>query len=81
MRKLILAILILTLFLTVCSHALSDYNFFLPSWNYYYYSFRLSGYPVYNALLDRYDFFDMDNNYRGSLCYNLLLGEYEYFGL
>ncbi len=81
MKKLILTFLILICFVSACSYAKCDFIDSVLDWDLYYYQFGISGYPVYNALLERYDFYDMDENYRGSLSYNPLLNEWEYFGL
>ncbi len=81
MRKLILIFLVLISFIATCSYARYDMSNSLLDWNLYYYQFKISGYPVYNALFERYDFFDIEDNYRGSLSYNALLEKWEYFGL
>jgi hypothetical protein len=80
MKRLISALLILILYISA-SYARSDLNCSLVDWDVYYIQFGISGYPHYNAALDRYDFFDLDDNYRGSLCYNALLEKWEYLGL
>lgn len=81
MKKLIVTLLMLIFYLPLSSFARSDYNDSLLNWDLFYYRFRISGYPSYNTLFDRYDFYDLDENYCGSLNYNPLLGEWEYFGL
>ncbi len=80
MKKLILAFLIITLYISAAC-ARCDLNSSLVEWDVYYVRFGISGYPSYNAALGRYDFFDLDDNYRGSLCYNPLSETWEYFGL
>lgn len=81
MKKLILILFILISCIVSCSYARYDMNNSLLDWNLYYYQFKISGYPVYNALHERYDFYDIEENYCGSLCYNALLDAWEYFGL
>lgn len=80
MKRLIIALLILILYISV-SYARCDLTSSLVEWDVYYVRFGISGFPYYNAALERYDFFDLDDNYRGSLCYNPLLEDWEYFGL
>ena len=50
-------------------------------WNFIYYRYGLSGYPVYNAKLSRYDFFDLNNSYTGSLFFNPLTEKWECYKL
>lgn len=80
MKKLILAILLLTLYISA-SQARCDLNDSIVDWDLYYFQYKISGYPTYNTAFERYDFFDRDDNYRGSLCYNPLSEDWEYFGL
>jgi hypothetical protein len=81
MKKLILILLILISCGALCSYARSDCIDSFVDWDLYYHQFKIKGFPVYNALLERYDFFDLDDNYRGSLSFNPLLDRWEYFGL
>ena len=78
-RKSILIFLILIFCLSLSSFG--DPHVFFLGWDLYYYKFKIIGYPVYNALMGRYDFYDIDENYCGSLSYNPVLCEWEYFGL
>lgn len=81
MKKLILLVFIVILSLQVCSYGYSDYTEFLPSWDYFYVSFGISGYPQFNQALDRYDFFDLDGNYCGSVNFNPVIDDWECFPL
>jgi hypothetical protein len=78
--RLLVAILLL-LITIIPAWGLSDSIGEILEWNSYYHLYKLSGYPIYNVKLGRYDFFDINNNYCGSLCYNDLTEQWEYLGL
>jgi hypothetical protein len=79
--KLILICLALILCVAAPAEARSDSIDSLMEWEAYYFKFKISGYPIYNESLCRYDFYDLDECYTGSLCFNPLLETWEYYGL
>ena len=81
MKKLFLSIVILSCLLSFGVFARCDYNTFPAEWGYYYYRYKLRGYPEYRVALERYDFYDIDSNYCGSLSFNPATEEWECFSL
>jgi hypothetical protein len=59
----------------------SDLQAPLRGWDYYYHQYRITGYPTFNKLFDRYDFYDLEGSYCGSLVYNAVAQDWEFKGL
>jgi hypothetical protein len=59
----------------------SDLQAPLRDWDYYYHQYRLTGYPTFNKLFNRYDFYDLEGSYCGSLVYNPVVQDWEFKGL
>ena len=74
---------VLTIIISLASLAFagSSYTIVDNAWDYYYYAFKIKGYPTFNSLYDRYDFYDLAGTYCGSLKYNNILENWEYFGI
>ncbi len=84
MKSLVLRVfIVLTIIIAMSSLAFADASFTMihKTWDYYYYTFRIKGYPTFNTLYNRYDFYDIAGTYRGSLTYNNLLEDWEFFGI
>ena len=80
LKKLVLLSLICACLVTPVL-AQCDFIDSLNDWNAFYITYKIKGYPTYNAAMARYDFFDLDDNYCGSLCYNNIVEQWEYIGL
>jgi hypothetical protein len=80
-KKLLLVFLLFFCLTGVAAEALSDFSAFGPDWDFYYLTYKITGYPVYNVTFQRYDFYDLDDSYCGSLSFNVVLDKWEYCGL